>query len=40
MWSVFQWLILLVVEDFGRVNFGLLADSVRLVLHFKDFVDM
>lgn len=39
MWSVFQWWFL-IVEDFSRVNFGSLADSVRLVLHFKDFVGL
>jgi len=40
MWSVVQWLILLVLEDSGPVNFGSVADSVRPVLCFKDFVDL
>lgn len=40
MWSVVQWLILLVLEDSSPVNFGSVADSVRLVLRFKDFADL
>lgn len=39
MGSVVQWWILFVLEDSSHVNFGTsVADSVRLVLHFKDFI--